>query len=127
MQGFLDLKMKKWTRNLMTRWIAITPSLIVSIVGGSSGAGRLIIIASVYPLINPSISMAVISEHFRLTFGTVCLQMILSFELPFALIPLLKFSSSSKTKMGPHRNSIIVSSFFPEKFDFRLPRFSFSP
>ncbi|XP_040997326.1 metal transporter Nramp5-like [Juglans microcarpa x Juglans regia] len=79
MQGFLDLKMKKWTRNLMTRCIAITPSLVVSIIGGSSGAGRLIIIAS----------------------------MILSFELPFALIPLLKFSSST-TKMGPHKNSIYI-------------------
>ena len=31
----------------MTRSIAITPSLIVSIIGGSAGAGRLIIIASV--------------------------------------------------------------------------------
>ncbi|XP_042490123.1 metal transporter Nramp5-like [Macadamia integrifolia] len=79
MQGFLDLKMKKWTRNLMTRMIAITPSLIVSIIGGSSGAGRLIIISS----------------------------MILSVELPFALIPLLKFSSSA-SKMGPHKNSIFI-------------------
>ncbi|KAF9609001.1 hypothetical protein IFM89_012340 [Coptis chinensis] len=79
MQGFLDLKMKTWMRNLMTRCIAITPSLIVAIIGGSSGAGRLIIIAS----------------------------MILSFELPFALIPLLKFSSSA-TKMGPYKNSIYV-------------------
>ncbi|XVE95528.1 hypothetical protein REPUB_Repub02eG0105200 [Reevesia pubescens] len=79
MQGFLNLKMKKWVRNLMTRCIAITPSLIVSIIGGSQGAGRLIIIAS----------------------------MILSFELPFALIPLLKFSSSS-TKMGPYKNSIVI-------------------
>ncbi|KAK8293896.1 hypothetical protein V6Z11_D06G219900 [Gossypium hirsutum] len=49
MQGFLNLHMKKWVRNIMTRCIAITPSLI----------------------------------------------MILSFELPFALISLLKFSSSS--------------------------------
>ncbi|GJN12187.1 hypothetical protein PR202_ga30444 [Eleusine coracana subsp. coracana] len=79
MQGFLDIRMKKWLRNLMTRCIAIAPSLIVSIIGGSSGAGRLIIIAS----------------------------MILSFELPFALIPLLKFSSSS-SKMGPHKNSIYI-------------------
>ncbi|BFG19032.1 hypothetical protein CerSpe_053060 [Prunus speciosa] len=79
MQGFLDIKMKKWARNLMTRCIAITPSLIVSIIGGPSGAGRLIIIAS----------------------------MILSFELPFALIPLLKFSSST-TKMGPHKNSVYI-------------------
>ncbi|KAB1221002.1 Metal transporter Nramp5 [Morella rubra] len=47
MQGFLDLKMKKWIRNLMTRCIAIIPSLIVSIISGSSGAGRLIIIASI--------------------------------------------------------------------------------
>ncbi|KAK3023056.1 hypothetical protein RJ639_044772 [Escallonia herrerae] len=82
MQGFLDLKMRKWIRNLVTRCIAITPSLIVSIIGGSSGAGRLIIIAS----------------------------MILSFELPFALIPLLKFSSST-TKMGPHKNSIYIIVF----------------
>ncbi|KAK7410614.1 hypothetical protein VNO78_01549 [Psophocarpus tetragonolobus] len=79
MQGFLEMRMKKWIRNFVTRFIAITPSLIVSIIGGSAGAGRLIIIAS----------------------------MILSFELPFALIPLLKFSSSS-TKMGPHKNSMII-------------------
>ncbi|GJW61025.1 metal transporter Nramp5-like protein [Tanacetum coccineum] len=82
MQGFLDLKMRKWLRNLITRLIAITPSLIVSIIGGSSGAGKLIIIAS----------------------------MILSFELPFALIPLLKFSSTT-TKMGPHKNSTSIIVF----------------
>ncbi|XP_023753598.1 metal transporter Nramp5 [Lactuca sativa] len=82
MQGFLELKMRKWLRNLITRLIAITPSLIVSIIGGSSGAGRLIIIAS----------------------------MILSFELPFALIPLLKFSSTT-TKMGPYKNSMIIIVF----------------
>ncbi|KAM0906038.1 hypothetical protein ACQ4PT_017008 [Festuca glaucescens] len=82
MQGFLDIKMKKWVRNLMTRSIAIVPSLVVSIIGGSSGAGRLIIIAS----------------------------MILSFELPFALIPLLKFSSSSN-KMGQCNNSIYIVGF----------------
>ncbi|XP_059630231.1 metal transporter Nramp7.2-like [Cornus florida] len=82
MQGFLDLKMRKWLRNLMTRCIAIIPSLIVSIIGGSQGAGRLIIIAS----------------------------MILSFELPFALIPLLKFSNGS-TKMGPHKNSVYIIVF----------------
>nr|BAM45315.1 Nramp metal transporter [Oryza sativa Japonica Group] len=80
--GFLDIRMRKWLRNLMTRTIAIAPSLIVSIIGGSRGAGRLIIIAS----------------------------MILSFELPFALIPLLKFSSS-KSKMGPHKNSIYIIVF----------------
>uniref|UniRef100_A0A2P2NRL2 Uncharacterized protein n=1 Tax=Rhizophora mucronata TaxID=61149 RepID=A0A2P2NRL2_RHIMU len=34
--------------------------------------------------------------------------MILSFELPFALIPLLKFTSS-KTKMGIYANSTLIS------------------
>ncbi|KAI3851431.1 hypothetical protein MKX03_013044 [Papaver bracteatum] len=46
MQGFLDLKMRNWLRNLMTRCIAIAPSLIVSTISGSSGVGRLIVIAS---------------------------------------------------------------------------------
>ncbi|XP_058090802.1 metal transporter Nramp7.2-like isoform X2 [Magnolia sinica] len=80
MQGFLDIKMQPWLRNLLTRCIAIAPSLVASIIGGSSGAGRLIIIAS----------------------------MILSFELPFALIPLLKFTSS-RAKMGDHSNSMPVT------------------
>ncbi|GLJ37283.1 hypothetical protein SUGI_0756210 [Cryptomeria japonica] len=80
MQGFLNMKMKAWRRNLITRGIAIIPSLAVAIISGSSGAGQLIIICS----------------------------MILSFELPFVLIPLLKFSSS-KIKMGPHENSLIVT------------------
>ncbi|KAL2617708.1 hypothetical protein AAZV13_08G202700 [Glycine max] len=80
MQGFLDLRLKSWIRNLLTRCLAIVPSLIVALIGGSAGAGELIIIAS----------------------------MILSFELPFALIPLLKFTSS-KIKMGEHVNSITIS------------------
>ncbi|KAL3535399.1 hypothetical protein ACH5RR_003885 [Cinchona calisaya] len=80
MQGFLDLTMKPWIRNFLTRSLAIVPSLIVAIIGGSSGAGNLIIITS----------------------------MILSFELPFALIPLLKFTSC-KTKMGNHANSTSIS------------------
>ncbi|RAL41401.1 hypothetical protein DM860_010195 [Cuscuta australis] len=80
MQGFLDLRLRPWIRNMLTRGLAIVPSLIVSIIGGSTGAGDLIIIAS----------------------------MILSFELPFALIPLLKFTSSN-TKMGSHANSKLIS------------------
>ncbi|KAK2973152.1 hypothetical protein RJ640_021365 [Escallonia rubra] len=80
MQGFLDLRLKPWLRNFLTRCLAIVPSLIVALIGGSAGAGKLIIIAS----------------------------MILSFELPFALIPLLKFTSS-KTKMGAYANSVTIS------------------
>uniref|UniRef100_A0A6N2M8R6 Metal transporter n=1 Tax=Salix viminalis TaxID=40686 RepID=A0A6N2M8R6_SALVM len=80
MQGFLDLRLEPWLRNFLTRSLAIVPSLIVALIGGSAGAGKLIIIAS----------------------------MILSFELPFALIPLLKFTSS-KTKMGIYANSTMIS------------------
>ncbi|KAH7866287.1 hypothetical protein Vadar_018219 [Vaccinium darrowii] len=80
MQGFLNLRLQPWIRNFLTRCLAIVPSLIVAIIGGSEGAGKLIIIAS----------------------------MILSFELPFALIPLLKFTSST-TKMGAHANSTAIS------------------
>lgn len=81
MQGFLDLRITPWIRNMLTRSLAIVPSLIVALIGGSSAAGKLIIIAS----------------------------MILSFVLPFALVPLLKFTSS-KTKMGSYANSLIISS-----------------
>nr|XP_015647627.1 metal transporter Nramp1 isoform X2 [Oryza sativa Japonica Group] len=164
MQGFLDIKMKQWLRNLMTRSIAIVPSLIVSIIGGSSGAGRLIVIASVQSFttnenislpirtlikknchtINHLLIFSIISKLFanrNASFfkkWTVCnllylipsdhtvkknqnlmlvlvwllrfIQMILSFELPFALIPLLKFSSSSN-KMGENKNSIYIVGF----------------
>ncbi|GLT41395.1 hypothetical protein SLA2020_154620 [Shorea laevis] len=79
MQGFLDLRMRGWKRNLLTRGIAIVPSLLAATIGGAQAAGKLIIIAS----------------------------MIMSFELPFTLIPLLKFSYSNN-KMGPHKNSLVV-------------------
>ncbi|CAH8381181.1 unnamed protein product [Eruca vesicaria subsp. sativa] len=47
MQGFLDLKIRPWLRNFLTRCLAIIPSLIVALIGGSAGAGKLIIIASI--------------------------------------------------------------------------------
>ncbi|CAL5028860.1 unnamed protein product [Urochloa decumbens] len=77
MQGFLDTTMRSWARNMLTRAIAIAPSLIASVVSGPSGAAKLIILSS----------------------------MLLSFELPFAIIPLLKFCNSSK-KVGPLKESI---------------------
>ncbi|RYR50801.1 hypothetical protein Ahy_A07g037416 isoform B [Arachis hypogaea] len=47
MQGFLDLRLEPWVRNMLTRCLAIVPSLIVAVIGGSAGAGKLIIIASI--------------------------------------------------------------------------------
>eukprot|EP00850_Spirogloea_muscicola_P010306 SM000060S19638 [mRNA] locus=s60:196507:199845:- [translate_table: standard] len=79
MQGFLDLKMEAWVRNLLTRSVAIVPSLAVALLGGSSGAGELIIFSSI----------------------------VLAFQLPFALIPLLKFTSSP-VKVGLFTNHKLV-------------------
>ncbi|GFQ02794.1 metal transporter nramp6 [Phtheirospermum japonicum] len=88
LKGFLDMRLKPWIRNFLTRCLAIVPSLVVAIIGGSSGSGNLIIIAS----------------------------MILSFELPFALIPLLKFTSCSigylvirKNREGSHLIALTAS------------------
>eukprot|EP01018_Ginkgo_biloba_P022853 Gb_14355 [translate_table: standard] len=80
MQGFLELRFAPWLRNMITRCVAIIPSLVAALIGGFSGAGKLIIMSS----------------------------MILSFELPFALLPLLKFTSNN-VKMGSHVNSKKVS------------------
>ncbi|KAK1364811.1 hypothetical protein POM88_040372 [Heracleum sosnowskyi] len=75
--GFLDLRLQAWIRNLLTRSLAIVPSLAVALIGGSARAGELQII------------------------------MILSLELPFPLIPLLKFTSCKK-KTGPYANSTVI-------------------
>eukprot|EP00124_Ichthyophonus_hoferi_P002855 Ihof_evm8s215 gene=Ihof_evmTU8s215 len=79
MEGFLELKIVLWQRNLLTRAVAIIPSLTISILAGVKGANTLIIVSSV----------------------------ILSFQLPYALVPLLKFTSSEVT-MGQHKNSILM-------------------
>ena len=47
LQGFLQLKYSPWIRNMLTRCVAIVPSLIVSLIAGPSGAGKLIIVSSV--------------------------------------------------------------------------------
>jgi len=67
MQGFMDINVSPWLRNLVTRSVAIVPSLFVALYFGEAGSNDLIILSSV----------------------------VLSFQLPFALIPLLKFNSSS--------------------------------
>ena len=77
--GFIELKIALWKRNLLTRAVAIVPSLVICLLAGKGGANTLIIVSSV----------------------------ILSFQLPFALIPLLKFTSS-KIVMGEHQNSFLM-------------------
>lgn len=68
LKGFLDLKISMWKRNLITRSVAIVPSLVVALVWGTSGADNLIVWS----------------------------QILLSIQLPFALIPLLKMTNSER-------------------------------
>jgi manganese transport protein len=72
MEGFINFRMPPWARRLVTRGIAIVPAAVVTIVYGESGTARLLILS----------------------------QVVLSLQLPFAVIPLVTMTAS-KTKMGP--------------------------
>jgi len=71
MEGFLDLRLPPWLRRLATRLIALVPAVAVAIVFGERGVGKLLVLS----------------------------QVILSLQLPFAVFPLLAFTTS-RAKMG---------------------------
>jgi manganese transport protein len=71
MEGFLRLRIPNWARRLLTRCLAIVPVVIVTAIYGESGTARLLVLS----------------------------QVILSMQLPFAVIPLVRFVSDRK-KMG---------------------------
>jgi manganese transport protein len=76
MEGFLHIRLKPWIRRLVTPAIAILPAILVI---GIAGEGKLT-------------SLLILS------------QVVLSFQLPFAVIPLVQFTSQ-RSKMGPFVNS----------------------
>ena len=76
MEGFLNIRLKPWVRRLITRALAITPAVIVI---GFAGEGKVT-------------SLIVLS------------QVVLSFQLPFAIIPLIQFTGD-RAKMGGLVNS----------------------
>lgn len=76
MEGFLNIRLKPWIRRLFTRLVAIVPALVVTIIYGEKGTGELLILS----------------------------QVILSFQLSFAVVPLIMFTSD-KLKMGEFVNS----------------------
>jgi manganese transport protein len=80
MEGFLDIRLKPWLRRLITRAIAILPAILVI---GIAGEGKLT-------------SLLILS------------QVILSFQLPFAVIPLVQFTSE-RAKMGEFVNSRLTT------------------
>jgi manganese transport protein len=73
MEGFLNFRIAPWLRRLVTRLIAILPAVIVTIWFGEKGTGQLLILS----------------------------QVVLSLQLPFAVVPLVMFTAS-KAKMGPY-------------------------
>jgi manganese transport protein len=76
MEGFLNFRMRPWLRRLITRLIAIVPAVICAALYGESGTSRLLVLS----------------------------QVVLSLQLPFAVIPLVMFTSDRK-KMGEFANS----------------------
>lgn len=80
MEGFLQMRLKPWVRRLVTRAIAILPAILVI---GIAGEGKLT-------------SLLILS------------QVVLSFQLPFAVIPLVQFTSMGN-KMGSFVNSRLTT------------------
>lgn len=71
MEGFLRLRIAPWARRLITRGVAIVPVVVVTAIYGEQGTARLLVLS----------------------------QVLLSMQLPFAVVPLVRFVSD-KTKMG---------------------------
>jgi len=66
------LRLAPWLRRMVTRAIAIGPAVFVTIWGGERSTGQLLIFS----------------------------QVVLSLQLPFAVVPLVMFTAS-RAKMGP--------------------------
>ncbi len=75
MEGFLSIRLPPWLRRLVTRALAIIPAVTVAIIYGEAGTARLLVLS----------------------------QVVLSMQLPFAVIPLVMFTSD-KAKMGEFAN-----------------------
>lgn len=75
MEGFINLRISPWLRRLITRLLAVIPAFLVTWLAGSKGTGELLLWS----------------------------QVVLSLALPFAVIPLVIFTSD-KNKMGEFAN-----------------------
>jgi len=76
MEGFLQLRLKPWQRRLITRSLAIVPAALVIGIAGEGKTTALLIFS----------------------------QVVLSFQLPFAVVPLIRFTSDRRL-MGEFANS----------------------
>jgi manganese transport protein len=75
MEGFLNIRLRPWLRRLITRLLAIVPAIVVILIYGERGSEPLLVLS----------------------------QVILSLQLPFAIFPLVRFTSDPKF-MGPFTN-----------------------
>ncbi len=75
MEGFLNIRVQPWLRRLVTRLLAIVPAFLVIWINGNRGTLQLLILS----------------------------QVVLSLQLPFAVIPLLHFTNDAQ-RMGPFRS-----------------------
>ena len=75
MEGFLNIRIQPWLRRLVTRLLAIVPAAVVIWLSGNNGTFRLLVLS----------------------------QVVLNLQLPFAIIPLIHFTSN-RSKMGPFAN-----------------------
>ena len=79
MEGFLNLRMRPWLRRLITRILAIIPAAFTVYLAGENGTYKLLILS----------------------------QVILSMQLPFAVIPLIHFTND-RERMGAFANRVWV-------------------
>jgi manganese transport protein len=77
MEGFLNIRIRPWLRRLVTRSLAIVPAFAVIWIYGSAGTFRLLILS----------------------------QVVLSLQLPFAIMPLIQFTNDPQ-RMGPFVSGI---------------------
>ncbi len=79
MEGFVDIRIKPWQRRLITRLLAIIPAIVIIWLYGTHGLAQLLVFS----------------------------QVVLSMQLPFAVIPLVYFTGEKKY-MGNHVNSFMI-------------------
>lgn len=68
MEGFLEIRLPMWIRRMITRGLAIIPAVIGVVIAGDSGATQLLVMS----------------------------QVVLSLQLPFAVLPLVAFTGSRR-------------------------------
>jgi manganese transport protein len=79
MEGFMHWRIKPWVRRLITRSLAILPAVLIIGLRGDSSVTDLLTLS----------------------------QVVLALQLPFAMFPLLQFTSSSK-RMGVWKNGPLL-------------------